>query len=67
MGFSVNNDGSIMNIGPSPNTTSLVSASGNRTIHFASGYHGDIDLAKVGGGTRTLHIMHGLITGYTDS
>ncbi len=67
VGFSVNNDGSIMNIGPSPNTTSLVSASGNRTIHFASGYHGDIDLAKVGGGTRTLHIMHGLITGYTDS
>lgn len=27
----------------------------------------DVDVAKVGGGTRTLHFSHGLYTGYSDS
>ncbi len=33
----------------------------------SSGYTGDIAVAKVGGGTRTLHFDHGICTGYTDS
>jgi hypothetical protein len=31
------------------------------------GWDGDVDVAKVGGGTRTLHFVKGLYKGYTDS
>jgi hypothetical protein len=65
--FGVNYNGQSMVLGASGNASIITSTSGNRTIHLASGYHGDIAVAKVGGGTRTLHLMHGLITGYTDS
>lgn len=34
---------------------------------YIGGYNGDIDVAKVGGGTRTLHFQYGVCTGYTDS
>lgn len=65
--FSVSNEGSKLTLGPSGHQTSLLSSSGNRQIELASGYLGDIAVAKVGGGTRTLHVAYGLITGYTDS
>jgi hypothetical protein len=65
--FSVNNSGNAMQLGGSGNATIILSSSGNRTIEMASGYHGSVDVAKVGGGTRTLHFMHGLFVGFTDS
>lgn len=65
--FSVNWDGTSVTIGASGQQTVLQTASGNRTIQFASGYTGDVPVAKVGGGTRTLSFDHGLFTGYTDS
>lgn len=65
--FSVNKDGSQLGLGASGNTTTLTSTSGNRTIHFSSGYHGSVEVAKVSGGIRTLHFMHGIFTGFTDS
>ena len=33
----------------------------------SGGVTADVNVAKVGGGTRTLHFSHGLYTGYTDS
>lgn len=33
----------------------------------AAGWTGDVEAAKVGGGTRTLHFNHGVFTGYTDT
>ena len=33
----------------------------------AAGWSGDVEAAKVGGGTRTLHFNHGVFTGYTDT
>jgi hypothetical protein len=34
---------------------------------ITGGVTANVDVAKVGGGTRTLHFAHGLYTGYTDS
>lgn len=65
--FSVNRIGSQMTLGGSGNRTTITSTSGDRTIHFSSGYHGSVDVAKVGGGTRTLQFMHGIFVGFTDS
>lgn len=65
--FSVDKNGSELTLGASGNKTTLTSTSGVRTIHFSSGYHGSVDVAKVGGGTRTLNFMHGIFTGFTDS
>jgi hypothetical protein len=42
-------------------------ASGYKSSDGSSGVTDDIDVTKVGGGTRTLHFKSGLLTGYTDS
>ena len=65
--FSVNWDGTQVTMGASGSQTAFVSPSGNRTINWGSGYTGDVPVAKVGGGTRTLSFNNGLFTGYTDS
>ena len=65
--FSVNWDGTQVTMGASGSQTAFISPSGNRTINWGSGYTGDVPVAKVGGGTRTLSFDKGLFTGYVDS
>jgi hypothetical protein len=44
-----------------------ITASDYKSSYGASGLTADVAVAKVGGGTRTLHFQNGLYVGYTDS
>lgn len=44
----------------------LLSHAGRITTLETTGVTANVDVAKVGGGIRTLHFINGLFTGYTD-
>jgi hypothetical protein len=67
--FSVNNSGTIMTFGPDNKRTTFISSSGNRSINWASGYTGGIAVEHPTntGLTRTINVINGLITGFSDA
>jgi hypothetical protein len=48
-------------------TDGTMQSAGYKSSTGTAGATADVDVAKVGGGTRTLHFENGLYTGYTDS